>query len=216
MGSGLVGKVKRSEGMVRPEGRVLVVLFLSAMVAAGCYTPQGQKPVVLPQGFVTGKVSDEETDLPLAAEITFPLDPSLGGVVSDPETGIYRLTLPVGIHRLHVEKDGYKSFEVPVDVTEGRTILRDISLKRKHVAKGTVTGRVTDARTGLALGAMITFPGTAVPATASDLRNGIYKTTLPPGTYVITVIAQGYLTVSSPVVVLDGASVIQNFELRRN
>lgn len=201
--------------MVRPEGRVLVVLFLSAIVAAGCYAPQAQKTLVPPVGFVTGKVSDGETDLALAAEITFPLDPSLGGVVSDPETGIYRLTLPVGIHRLHVEKDGYKWSEVPVDVIEGRTILKDISLEKKRVAKGIITGRVTDARTGLALGAMITFPGTAVPATASDLRNGIFKTSVPPGTYVVTVIASGYLSVSSPVVVMDGASVIQNFELRK-
>ena len=207
--------MKRSEEMVRPERRVLIVLFLSAIVAAGCYTPQGQKTLVPPVGFVTGKIYDEETDLPLAAEITFPLNPSLGGVVSDPETGIFRLTLPVGIHRLHVEKDGYKPFEVPVDVTEGRTILRDVSLTRKRVAKGTVAGRVIDATTGLPLGAMITFPGTAVPATASDLQNGIYKTTIPPGTYVLTVIAQGYLSVSSPVVVMDGSSVIQNFELRK-
>lgn len=185
------------------------------MVASGCYAPQTQKPVAQPVGIVTGKIYDEETDMSLAAEISFPLETSLGGVVSDPETGIYRIELPVGIHRLHVEKDGYRWVEIPVEVAEGRTVLKDVALERKRVAKGTVTGRVIDASTEQPIGAMITFPGTDIPPTASDLQTGIYKTTLPPGTYVVTVVAQGYLSVSSPVIVQKGAAVIQNFELRR-
>lgn len=201
--------------MVGSKGILGIIIILSAVFACGCYAPQGQKPVVQPMGIVTGKIYDEETDQPLAAEISFPLEAGLDGVVSDAETGIYRMELPVGIHRLHVEKDGYRWVENPVEVVEGRTVLKDVALKRKRVAKGTVTGRVIDASTEQPLGAMITFPGTDIPPTASDLQTGIFKATLPPGTYVVTIIAHGYLSVSSPVIVQKGAAVIQNFELRR-
>jgi len=188
---------------------------LMATILAGCYAPQGSKPAPEPTGVVTGRISDEETGLPLAAEIAFPYEESLQGVVSDSESGLYKLQLPVGIHRLRVSKDGYSSTEFPLEIPEGRTILKDITLEKKHVAKGIVTGKVSDASTGEALGAIIRFSGTNLPPTASDLQTGIYRTEVPPGTYVITVEAQGYLSVSSPVVVGDGASAIQHFELRK-
>lgn len=186
-----------------------------ATAAAGCYAPQGQKQTPQPVGVVTGRISDEDTDLPLAAVISFPYESSLQGVVSDPETGLYKMELPTGIHRMSVSKDGYATAEVALEVIEGRTILEDVTLERKRVAKGTLTGKVTDASTGEPLGAIITFPGSELPRTASDLQTGIYKTELPPGTYVVTVEAQGYLAVSSPVVVQKDSAVIQHFELRK-
>jgi hypothetical protein len=116
---------------------------------------------------------------------------------------------------MRVSKDGYSPSEVALEVPQGRTILKDITLEKKRVAKGILTGKVSNASTGEALGAMIRFSGTNLPPTASDLQTGIYRTEIPPGTYVVTVEAQGYLSVSAPVVVEDGTSVIQHFELRK-
>jgi hypothetical protein len=192
----------------------IVVLLFVAMLS-GCYAPQGKKPEAEPMGVVTGKISDKDTDMALAAELTFPYEKSLQGAVSDPESGLYKLELPVGIHRMRVSKDGYSPGEVALEIPEGRTILKDITLERKRVAKGILTGKVSDASTGEALGAMIRFSGTNIPPTASDLKTGIYRTEIPPGTYVVTVEAQGYVSVSAPVVVEDGTSVIQHFELRK-
>jgi hypothetical protein len=193
----------------------LIVISLLLVASLGCYAPRVKEVVVPPHGYVTGKISDAETDEALGAEIKFPLDSASASVISDPATGIYKIELPVGVHRIRVEKEGYSAYEVPIEVTEGRTILLDAALEKKRVDKGTLTGKVTDASTGEPVGAMITFPGTSIPQTASDLRTGIFKTVLPPGTYVVTATAQGYLTVSSPVVVPKESSVIQNFELRK-
>jgi hypothetical protein len=201
--------------MMRVRIASLLTIPLTAAVLAGCYAPQGSKPVPEPLGIVTGRVSDEDTGLPLAAEINFPYETSIAGVISDPESGLYRLELPVGIHRMRVSKDGYSPTEAALEIPQGRTILKDITLEKIRVAKGVLTGKVSDASTGESLGAMIRFSGTNLPPTASDLRTGIYRTEIPPGTYVVTVEAQGYLSVSSPVVVEDGTSVIQHFELRK-
>jgi hypothetical protein len=202
--------------MIRGRGILsFVSVLLGAAVLAGCYAPQTQKSDEQPIGVVTGKISDEDSEEALAAEITFPFEESLQGIISDPESGIYKLELPPGIHRMRILKEGYAQVEVPVQVVEGRTILKDVALKRKRAAKGTLTGKIADASTGEPLGAMVRFSGTNLPPTASDLSTGIYRTELPPGTYVVTIEAQGYLSVSSPVVVEKDSAVIQNFELRK-
>ena len=201
--------------MMRTRLSCYVALLSLVVLLSGCYAPQGKKAEPEPVGIVTGRISDKDADVALAAEIAFPYEESLQGVVSDPESGLYKLELPVGIHRMRVSKDGYSPTEVALEVPQGRTILKDITLEKKRVAKGIVTGKVSDASSGEALGAMIKFSGTNLPPTASDLQTGIYRTEVPPGTYVVTVEAQGYLSVSSPVVVEDGSSVIQHFELRK-
>lgn len=170
-------------------------------------------PKAPPKGVIAGKVYDAETDEPLGATVSFPSDTAMASATTDPATGLYKIQLAEGSYRIRVSKNGYKSKDIPVQVFARKTALLDVALVKKVVAKGDLTGKVTDASSGQAVGANISFPGTDVPAAASDLRTGIYKTTLPPGTYTVEVVAEGYIPQALPVVITKGKTEIQNFEL---
>jgi outer membrane protein OmpA-like peptidoglycan-associated protein len=165
------------------------------------------------KGEISGKVSDSETEEPLGATISFPSDTTIQSTTSDPATGLYKITVPPGTYRIHVEKNGYKYKDVPVEVVNTKTSLVDVALTKKVVAKGEITGKVMDASNSQPLGATLRFPGTDVPDVASDLATGIYKNTLPPGTYTVEAVADGYISQALPVVIEKDKTTIQNFEL---
>jgi len=170
-------------------------------------------PKAPPKGIIAGKVYDAETDKPLGATVSFPGDTAVESTTSDPSTGLYRIELDEGTYRIRVAKKGYKSKDIPVEVTAKKTALLDVAMVKRVVAKGDLTGKVTDVATGKALGANLRFPGTKLPKTASSLSTGIYKATLPPGTYTVEVVADGYVPQALPVVIEKNRTVIQNFEL---
>jgi len=166
-----------------------------------------------PKGVIAGKVYDAETDEPLGATISFPSDTAVASTTTDPATGLYKIQLDEGTYRVRIAKDGYKSKDIPVQVFTKRTSLLDVGLEKRVVARGDLTGKITDASSGQPVGANVSFPGTDVPETSSDLSTGIYKTTLPPGTYTVEVTADGYVPQALPVVVEKDRAAIQNFEL---
>jgi outer membrane protein OmpA-like peptidoglycan-associated protein len=166
-----------------------------------------------PKGYIAGKIYDAETDEPLGATVSFPGDTGIAGGTSDPATGLYKIQVDDGTYRIRISKQGYKSKDIPVQVFPRKTSLLDVALVKKVVEKGEMTGKVTDASSGLPLGATIGFPGTDVPNATSDLSTGIYKSTLPPGTYTVEVVAEGYVPQALPVVIERDRTVIQNFEL---
>jgi outer membrane protein OmpA-like peptidoglycan-associated protein len=170
-------------------------------------------PKAPPKGVVAGKVYDAETDEPLGATISFPSDTALASTTSELSTGLYKIQLDEGTYRIRVSKNGYMSKDIPVQVFAKRTSLLDVALQKKVVARGELTGKITDASNGQPVGANVSFPGTDVPKTASDLSTGIYKATLPPGTYTVEVVADGYVAQALPVVVEKDRAAIQNFEL---
>lgn len=169
-------------------------------------------PAPPPTGVVAGKIYDEETGDPIGATLSFP-NTNIPSITSDPETGLYELTTPPGDMRLHVEKEGYRWKEKPVIVKKGEKTLLDFALNKKVVAKGYVTGTITDRATGQVLGATISFPETSMPPVASELTTGIYKATLPPGTYVASISAEGYISQSRPIVVNKDVTTNQDFAL---
>lgn len=172
-----------------------------------------RKPVKpIPTATIAGKITDAETGDPLGAEISFP-GTSLEAINSDPETGLYKLTLKPGLIRIHVSKAGYLWKEKPITLKAGRAEVLDFELAEKRVPEGIVTGKVTDASTGKALGAKISFPDTKLPFAASDMATGIYKTTIAPGTYSAKAEAEGYDPETLPVVVKEKETVFLNFKL---
>ena len=164
-------------------------------------------------GIIAGKIYDEKTDKPLGATISFPGDTAIETTTSNPSTGLYKIAIEEGSYRIRVSKKGYKPKDIPVQVVPKKTALLDVALVRRVVAKGHVTGKVTDASTGKAVGANLSFPGTQLPKIASDLSTGIYKVTVPPGTYTLEVVADGYIPQALPVIVEKDRTYMQNFEL---
>lgn len=163
-------------------------------------------------GTIAGKIYDDESGDPIGATISFP-GKEMASITSDPATGMYEVTTSPGDMRLHVEKEGYRWKERPVIVKEGQKTLLDFALNKKVLAKGYVTGTITDRATSQPLGATISFPETKLTPVSSDLSTGMYKATLPPGTYVATISSEGYIPQSRPVVVNKDMTTAQDFAL---
>ncbi|MFQ5905805.1 MAG: OmpA family protein [bacterium] len=162
---------------------------------------------------VAGKVTDKETGEPIGATITFS-----GGshvpVVSDPETGLYRVQLREGGVRIKASKDGYRWKEKPVPTDAEQNVLLDFELSRKGQEQGTLTGVIKDYRTQAALGAEVVLLDLEGFATTTDLTTGIYKLKVPAGTHNVKVTASKYEETVVPVAVEAGKTTIKNIVLK--
>lgn len=76
---------------------------------------------------VTGKVIDQKTGEGIAAEITF-LEAPVAPVKTDPQTGIYRVELPVGTYTAIVKAANYISQTLPVIVEKDKVTEKNFSL----------------------------------------------------------------------------------------
>ncbi len=161
---------------------------------------------------IIGKIYDIETKEPIVAEITFPRT-EFKGITSD-TAGMYYATLVPGTYRIRVEATNYQFNEKVVTVGEDESKVVDISLTKIGVAQATLTGKVSDAKTGNPLLAQITFLETNIPKVTTNPTTGIYKVTVPPATYSVKVEAEDYIMESAPVVLAKDETKIQNFSLK--
>lgn len=162
---------------------------------------------------VIGKVYDAETKMPIVANITFP-QTTLPATNSD-TSGMYSVVLSPGTFRIHIEATGYQFDEKVVTLQEGDTKVVDVGLAKISLERATLMGKVSDVENGNPLLAQITFVDSKIPATTTDPSTGIYKVTMAPGTYVVKVEAQDYITETAPIVLNKDETKIQNFTLRK-
>lgn len=188
-----------------------VGIGLSATTALIPPPPPPPKPPAL--ATITGTVTDEETGETLIAEISFPENPELTSTITT-ETGIYEKSLPAGRYVVQAEKEGYRWKRRVIILKEGEQKVVDFALSKKElVQKGWLTGRIYDVKTEEPLIAQVKFPETEVPAVASD-QTGIYKVELLPGTYTVSVEADGYTPIVEPVVIGAQETIVKNFALK--
>lgn len=195
-----------------PSWRVGVSLSATAsLIPAPPAPPPAPKPPVL--ATITGSVTDEETHEPLIAEISFPENAEITSTISTP-TGVYEKSLPPGRYVVQAEKEGYRWKRQVIILKEDEQKVIDFVLSMKPVERGGwLTGRIYDAKTEEPLIAQIKFPDSQVPPAASD-QTGIYKVELTPGTYTVSVEADGYTILAEPVVVGTAETIVKNFALR--
>ncbi len=186
----------KDKGIVLKEGDQVVLDF-----------DLNKKPVAK----IIGKIYDIKTKAPIVAEITFP-QTELPAINSD-TTGMYNVRLEPGTYRLHVEATDYQFSEEIVTIKEDETKVVDIALTLSG-EQATLTGMVSDAETGKALLAEIAFVETHIPIITTDATTGIYKVTVPAGTYSVKVNAQDYIPEYAPVVLAKDETKIHNFKLR--
>ncbi|HYF94394.1 MAG TPA: S8 family serine peptidase [Symbiobacteriaceae bacterium] len=141
--------------------------------------------------------------LPLDATVTVV---ETGRVVrTDPANGSFRMILPAGTYTLRAEAYGYFPADKTITVERDQEVSAIMVLS--PIPKGTVTGLVTDARTGDPLA------GAAV-SVAEDLRvppvltgaDGRYTLEVLQGTYTLEVRASGYYPVADTFTVAGGAT----------
>lgn len=172
------------------------------------------KPKPKPQGIIAGRVRAADTDKPLLnADIALPDYEKLKVTIDS--LGGFRVIVNPGANRIRVAAgDSFISQEKTVNVEDQGSVFLDFALQRKYFPKGNLVGKVTDAKTGDALGATITF-GEAkdVKPITTDPTNGIFKGELPPGIYTATCSATDYNPKTLPVTIKDKETTLQNFEL---
>lgn len=162
---------------------------------------------------VLGKIFDAETRLPIVAEISFPQ--TQYPLVTSDTSGMYAATLAPGTFRIHVEATGYQFDEKVVTLQEGESRVVDVAMNKVSLAQSTLMGKVTEVENGAPVLAQITFIDTRIPVTTTDPSTGIFKVTVPPGTYSVKAEAQDYITESAPVVLAKDETKIQNFTMRK-
>jgi outer membrane protein OmpA-like peptidoglycan-associated protein len=82
------------------------------------------------KGVFSGTVSSFREEKPLAAEIEF-LGTKVDGIVSDPAKGIFQAEVDAGTYNVRVSSEGYLPETFPVEITAGKTAIKNIKLVKK-------------------------------------------------------------------------------------
>ena len=141
------------------------------------------------KGFLTGRVLDYETKLPLLAKLTIE---KVKEVYSDSVTGIYNFSkIPEGQYVLFVERDGYYREAVPVIIEGEKTTTIDVYLK-PIIQYGTVAGRVFDKENNQPLLAKVRIKEKGLEVLSDSVTGGFRIDNLEAGVYTLEVIKDNY------------------------
>lgn len=110
-------------------------------------------------GSVSGVVTGSDGEGPIEAEVS--LEPGGPTTSSDPQTGAYSLSAPVGDYEIVARAYGYGEVRTPAALSALEPLVVDLTLE--PVGVGAVSGVVTDAGGDPLQGAVATLPGTPLP-----------------------------------------------------
>jgi hypothetical protein len=157
---------------------------------------------------ISGKVIDEATRLGIAgATVTDCIR-----TVTAASDGSYTISdVPAGTYTVTASATGYNSKSQQVSVTSGETTIADFVLT-KIIQNSSISGKVIDEVTGLAIAGARVGDGIRTVTAASD---GSYTIPdVPAGTYIVTASATGYNNASQSVTVGENeVSSVADFSL---
>jgi hypothetical protein len=156
-------------------------------------------------GTLAGTVTDALTGLPFAgATVSY-----AGASTVTNSSGAYNLAkAPLGTYQLTAAAGGYSSQSQSVTVNPATTTAQSFSLAP---LPGSISGVVSDARTGLPLsGATVSYSGGQA---VTDAAGAYSIDPVAEGSYSVSAAANGYADQAQSVSVGPGQSVAQNFAL---
>jgi outer membrane protein OmpA-like peptidoglycan-associated protein len=163
-------------------------------------------------GTIAGTVVDAVTSVPMAARIEFP-GTALAPVNADPTTGAFTVDhVETGVYTITATATNYVPATLTVAVEDNKLTTATFRLSPAEVAV-TVTGKVSDKKTGEGLAATVTVPEASSAVFNTDPATGIYKAQLMPGAYTMVVESKDYLKQAIALVVEKGKPVVRDFEL---
>jgi outer membrane protein OmpA-like peptidoglycan-associated protein len=109
----LAGYFTGSQSVTVEDGKVASVAF--------SLTPAGMTTML------TGKVSDKKTGDPLLATVSFP-GSSVGSVMTDATTGVYKTQIPVGTYTIQAEAEGYVKQTAAIVIEKDKPQVKDFQL----------------------------------------------------------------------------------------
>ncbi len=85
---------------------------------------------VIEKGAFSGTVSSFREGLPIQATIEF-LGTKIQNVLSDPTQGVFQAEVEAGTYNIRVSADGYLPETFPVEITAGKTTIKNVKLVQK-------------------------------------------------------------------------------------
>lgn len=164
-----------------------------------------EKPQIV-YGQLTGSVTDSDDGKPLVVTVTSD-DTTMKAPFVSGRDGIYRIWLATGAHNVSFNSPGYETFIKSVVIEDSSGMAMDVKL-RPLFDYGNVTGKVTDAVTGEALGGMIVFEEPNTPQFIISPITGTYSGEMSVGNYTIIAQSNGYQS-ASDVVIIQKDKVVQ-------
>jgi thermitase len=164
-------------------------------------------------GSIVGKVTDAAHGSPIAGAL-MRCDGTWHEWVVTNSKGEFAFTyLLPGSYKIVASATGYVGVAQVVEVKEGQASRADFALVTSTPTSGSITGKVTDAATGLPIvGATVTDGA----RTALSDTNGQYIISdVPQGTYTVSASAIGYSASSQAVSVVAGQTITANFALAK-
>ncbi|WP_211748913.1 S8 family serine peptidase [Paenibacillus sp. Marseille-Q4541] len=181
-----------------------------------------EKAPVLKQ-FKTDQIGEtkEESAIPSGDAGTFSLPAAATVTVletgrsarTDVFTGRYNFKHVAGDYNLKAEAYGYYSKTVPVTVTDGAT--KSVNFKLDAIPKGTVTGTVTNERTGEPIAdAVVVVLEDAQVAPVRTGEDGTFTLSVYEGSYTLSISAQNYYGETKTVEVPANESITEEISLK--
>jgi len=162
-------------------------------------------------GVIAGMVTDNANQ-PVAARAEFP-GSDIAAIDVDGSTGSFRVDdVPVGVYTVTASAEGFFKSTLTVTVEEGRVATPTFVLK-PLTTRTTLTGKVSDKKSGDPLAATVSFPGSDVAEITNDPETGVYKAEIPVGSYAVKVTSEGYLPQTAAIVLEENKPTIKDFEL---
>ena len=171
-------------------------------------------------GGITGAVSDAVTELPLSNVEVSLYDATfteLIGIITTPDSGYFEfLDLSSGKYNLRFLLGGYDEQEHNVLLEPGESLSLDIALD-PEIVDGSAQITVVDSVTGQAISGADVFlidaaSGNAITPTISDLGIYVFEE-ISPGTYRLTVAAEGYVEQAIDLDISSGERLIREVVL---
>jgi 5-hydroxyisourate hydrolase-like protein (transthyretin family) len=166
-------------------------------------------------GFVTGRLIDSLTDLPIAGA-TINISNTLGAFVDSALTSsdgtFISLGLPGGVYSLTAVTEGYETRIIGVVVPAGLTKFVDFELQPNP---GTITGTVAPAAVGLVL-QLYTMDNQFVNTVAATPKGNFLFQSLAPGNYIVKAVAVNYSVGSTGAFVVSGQTTNISLSIQPN
>ncbi len=170
-----------------------------------------QEPPPTIFGKLTGSVTDADDGKAIVASITSD-DTTMKAPYITKTDGIYSIWLTSGAHNVSFNAQGYETFVKSVVIADSSGMALDVALKPLQ-DYGTVTGKVTDAVTGKALGGKIVFKEPRTPQFIISAQTGTYSGQMSVGNYTIIAEAEGYHSASDVVIIEKDKTIQKDLQL---
>lgn len=172
----------------------------------------------LGKGFFACCITGEENSIFRNAVVTLaPKDSNQGNVITQntDETGLLYMIVPSGQYELQIRLEGYWPFAQDITIPRGTETKLNVLLKpdkSPETTMGTLNGMVTINSEGLNSVEVNVLKGTT-PVITLIADNGYFDVDLEPGTYTLSIDADGYVPTSRDITVFTGKTTTENIEL---